>query len=81
MVKIVMLYLVQVRNRFTVLEDIENKDIVDTLWEGFKNLNQVARSVVSKRRKDVKDWMSQDNIKTIEARKKIKIKTAQGQCE
>ena len=51
------------------------EDNVDTLWEGLKSVfNESAGSVVGKRKKRVKEWMSEDTIKTIEERKKIKDK-------
>ena len=62
------------RLELTMLEGMEVEDSVDTLSEGFKTVfNESASSVVGKRKKVVKDWISEYTINMIEE-KKIKNK-------
>ena len=54
---------------------MENEEDVDTMWDEFKTAyNETAEVILGKRRKDVKEWVSENTLKTIEKRKEMKRK-------
>ena len=66
---------IELRNRFAALEGMEEDEGVNAIWDGFKSVfNETAEATIGKRKKEVKEWMTDDTWRTIEERKTVKIK-------
>ena len=54
---------------------MEDEEDVDTMWDEFKTAyNETAEVILGKRRKDVKEWVSENTLETMEERKEMKRK-------
>ena len=69
-------FAIKLQNRFRILEDLEDdEDEVENTWKRIKdNYNQTAEEVLGYRKRDRKDWISDQTWTKIEERKKIKTK-------
>ena len=54
---------------------MEDEEDVDTIWDEFKTAyNETTEVILGKRRKDVKEWVSENTLETMEERKEMKRK-------
>ena len=70
-------FTIKLKNRFRILEDLNDDDehVVEKTWYRIKdNYNKTAEEVLGFRKRDRKDWISDQTWQKIEERKKIKSK-------
>ncbi len=74
---------IKLKNRFRILEDLEEEENeVEATWNRIKlNYNRTAEEVLGYRKKDRKEWISDQTWEKIECRKKIKAKLNSAKSE